>query len=208
MRSSSFKCLFTGLLLLMWGSVHWSAWLSNQRQAKSNWIQPCSLWAGYAAVGCSKKNLVAGHSSIVNHFSLQQTHKHGEDAVAMSLAYRSYVLALWKKWRKGIVGPCVNPSNFKVALAPWELCQPTRLKVIHSAALPCAGGGFWESDGLCSSSKLSLTSWQLWLLPSKCTYTQDFSFPVSYSSIADSTGSLIPSSPAVCGLPTTTVQWV
>ena len=129
MRSSFFKCLFMGLLLLMWGSVHWLTWPSNQTQAKSNWIQSCSLRGGYTTVGCSKKNLVTGYCSTVNHFRLRKTPKHGEDAVAVgSLAYRGCVLALWTKWRKGIVWPFLNPSHFEVALACWKLCQPTRLR--------------------------------------------------------------------------------
>lgn len=129
------------------------SWICTAKQSKARQIQLNSAMVSVGRLcscGCSK-NLVGGHSSIANHFSLQLIHKHGEDAVAVSLAYTSCVLALWKKSRRGIAGPCVNPSNFKVALASWELCQPTRLKVIHSAALPCAGGGFWESDGLRSS---------------------------------------------------------
>lgn len=126
MRSSSFKSLFIGLLLLMWGSVHWLPWLSNQTQIKSNWIQSCSLGGACATVDRSK-NLVTGYCSIVNHFRLRKTPKHGEDAVAIGhMPYRGFVFALWTTWRTGIVWPFLNPSNFKVALASWKLCQPVR----------------------------------------------------------------------------------
>jgi len=54
-------------------------------------------------VGGSKKNLVTGHCSIVNHCRLRKTPKHGEDTVAIgSLAHGGCVLALWPKWRTGL----------------------------------------------------------------------------------------------------------
>lgn len=84
----------------------------------------------------SKKNLVTGHCSIVSHFRLRKTSMERIAVAIGSLAYRGCVLALWTKWRKGIVWPFLNPSNFKVALASWKFYQPIRLR--SSIALLCS----------------------------------------------------------------------
>lgn len=160
--------------------------LRNQRQAKSNWsVVLCGKvlhqWVALRALslGTALLPLVSGGHELP---------KHGEDAVIIgNLAHRG-----WTKWRNGHSVVILKFQKFQGGVSILGTLEANKA---HSAALLCAGRGFWESEGLHSSRKLNLHVLQLWFPPSKFSHRKVFSFPVSYWLITDSIVCLIHFSP-------------
>lgn len=103
-------------------------------------------------MGCSK-NLVTGHCSTVSHFRWRRTPKawrgccHHRESGTQELCVHSL-----DQMEKGHSVAILKSQQFQGGMSTSGTVEASWA---HSAALLCAGRGFWESDGLHSSWKLS-----------------------------------------------------